>query len=55
MDTEKYRVTMDSNFAGERKAVGDLVDLDEEQARIRLADGHVEPAPKVSTRKAPGS
>ena len=49
MDTEKYLVVMDAVFGGERRAVGDVVELDAEQARIRLADGHVQPAPQRKT------
>ena len=51
MSTEKYIVTMDSRFNGTLKTVGDVVELDEEQARIRTADGHVRPAP--ATVKTP--
>jgi hypothetical protein len=53
METKKFLVTMDAVFHGERLAVGDTVELTEEQYRQRgpQGDGHCGPLPVKPSAK----
>jgi hypothetical protein len=53
METSTYTVSMDFRHEGEMVAPGDTVKLTEEEARQRIADGHVRPGKSSVAKSGP--